>query len=86
MATYELPSALHPLPGTSAVRRARNAVWGVLTLVDAALELAFTTSLTWHRRLKDRIALQSLDDHMLRDIGLSRADIEREATKPFWKA
>ena len=33
---------------------------------------------------RQRRALQTLDDNMLRDIGLSRADVEREATKPFW--
>jgi hypothetical protein len=29
--------------------------------------------------------LQALDDHLLRDIGLSRADIDAEAGKPFWR-
>lgn len=33
---------------------------------------------------RQRNALHALDDNMLRDIGLSRADVEREATKPFW--
>ena len=28
---------------------------------------------------------QSLSDHMLRDIGLTRADVFAEATKPFWR-
>jgi uncharacterized protein YjiS (DUF1127 family) len=26
-----------------------------------------------------------LDDHLLHDIGLSRSDVEREASKPFWR-
>jgi uncharacterized protein YjiS (DUF1127 family) len=27
----------------------------------------------------------TLDDRMLRDIGLARADVENEAGKPFWR-
>ncbi|HAI31261.1 MAG TPA: hypothetical protein DCM48_17305, partial [Thalassospira sp.] len=30
-----------------------------------------------------RHALQHLDDRMLKDIGVTRADIERELAKPF---
>jgi len=39
----------------------------------------------WHRRVADRQHLLTLDDGMLRDIGLSRADVETEAGKPFWR-
>jgi uncharacterized protein YjiS (DUF1127 family) len=41
--------------------------------------------LTWHERARQRHQLQRLSDHMLRDIGLSRADILAESTKPFWR-
>jgi uncharacterized protein YjiS (DUF1127 family) len=41
--------------------------------------------LTWHERARQRRHLRSLDNHMLRDIGLSRADVEGEADKPFWR-
>jgi uncharacterized protein YjiS (DUF1127 family) len=34
----------------------------------------------------DRHALQTMDDRLLKDIGVSRADVEREANKPFWRA
>ena len=40
--------------------------------------------LTWHERARQRRHLRSLDNYMLRDIGLSRADVEGEAGKPFW--
>jgi uncharacterized protein YjiS (DUF1127 family) len=41
--------------------------------------------LIWYDRARERQALLSIDDHMLRDIGLSRADIWGEARKPFWQ-
>ncbi len=39
----------------------------------------------WRRRLKDRAQLAALDDRMLKDIGISRADAEFLANKPFWR-
>jgi uncharacterized protein YjiS (DUF1127 family) len=42
-------------------------------------------ALAWQERRRQRHALQMLDDHLLKDIGLSRADIHREATKRFWQ-
>ena len=40
---------------------------------------------TWSARSRQRRALAGLDDAMLKDIGLSRADIAFEAAKPFWR-
>jgi uncharacterized protein YjiS (DUF1127 family) len=40
----------------------------------------------WMRRHEDRSRLAGLSDHLVRDIGLSRADVENEASKPFWRA
>jgi uncharacterized protein YjiS (DUF1127 family) len=34
---------------------------------------------------EERRALGALDDATLKDIGLSRADVERELAKPFWR-
>lgn len=39
----------------------------------------------WTERRRQRRALLALDDHLLQDIGLSRADAVREGRKPFWK-
>ena len=47
---------------------------------------ALATLLTWQERAAQRHALRRLDDRMLADIALSRADVEREASKPFWRA
>ncbi|TWB77999.1 DUF1127 domain-containing protein [Azospirillum brasilense] len=32
-----------------------------------------------------RQALMRLDDHLLKDIGVSRADVDSEVSKPFWR-
>jgi uncharacterized protein YjiS (DUF1127 family) len=36
-------------------------------------------------RRRDRRLLAHLDDHLLRDIGLSPEDARSEAAKPFWR-
>ena len=46
---------------------------------------AFTLAYAWRERSQQRQALLRLDERMLRDIGLSRSDVEREASKPFWR-
>ena len=54
--------------------------------VDDGLESVVDTLLTWQRRHKDRMHLMALDDRLLRDIGISTADVDREASKPFWRS
>jgi uncharacterized protein YjiS (DUF1127 family) len=39
----------------------------------------------WHERARQRRELQRLNDRMLRDIGLTRADVMAESSKPFWR-
>lgn len=38
----------------------------------------------WEMNLRTRKALQRLDDHLLRDVGLDRLRAEAEWDKPFW--
>lgn len=38
----------------------------------------------WIERHRQRNSLLGLNDAMLKDIGISRADAEREGSKPFW--
>jgi uncharacterized protein YjiS (DUF1127 family) len=52
---------------------------------DGGLETMVDTLLTWQRRHKDRMHLMSLDDRLLRDIGISYVEVDREASKPFWR-
>jgi uncharacterized protein YjiS (DUF1127 family) len=41
--------------------------------------------LAWQERAHQRHHLGQLSDGMLSDIGLSRADVEMETSKPFWR-
>ena len=41
--------------------------------------------LVWQDRARQRHLLRRLDDRLLQDMGLSRADVEHEAVKPFWR-
>ncbi len=58
----------------------------VARAADAAIEWGIDRLLTWQQRSRDRLALQSLDDRLLNDIGLSRSDIMEETQKPFWRS
>lgn len=40
----------------------------------------------WWQRSRDRDLLKRLDARQLRDIGLTRDEVEREMAKPFWRA
>ncbi len=46
---------------------------------------AIATLREWHRRSRGRDELAVLDDRMLRDIGITRADADFLSSKPFWK-
>jgi uncharacterized protein YjiS (DUF1127 family) len=55
-----------------------------LDLPAKALLRGFDRLAAWQQRAYERRQLRMLDDHMLHDVGLSRADVESEARKPFW--
>jgi uncharacterized protein YjiS (DUF1127 family) len=42
--------------------------------------------LAWQTRAAERGQLAAMDDRLLRDVGLSRSDVESERSKPFWTA
>jgi uncharacterized protein YjiS (DUF1127 family) len=62
----------------SALRRGAHAA-------DAVLTAIFDVLLRWQDRIRQRYDLAELRDAALKDIGLSRADVEREVRKPFWR-
>jgi uncharacterized protein YjiS (DUF1127 family) len=45
----------------------------------------FATLREWRRRAQQRREIAGLSDLMLQDIGITRADAEYLANKPFWR-
>jgi uncharacterized protein YjiS (DUF1127 family) len=60
-----------------------GAVFSILSGVVIRVVCAL---LTWRERARQRRNLASLDDRMLKDIGIDRATARKEADKPFWQA
>ena len=57
---------------------------GVAWVVRRMAREVVATVLVWHERARQRRRLQDLSDRMLHDLGLTRADVEREVRKlPF---
>ncbi|HJU17331.1 MAG TPA: DUF1127 domain-containing protein [Stellaceae bacterium] len=49
------------------------------------VERALATLREWRRRSRGRADLAALDDRMLQDIGITRAEAEFLSHKPFWR-
>ena len=45
----------------------------------------FDRLFSWTDRRRQRLHLAQLDDRLLRDIGISRAEVEHEVSRPFWQ-
>jgi uncharacterized protein YjiS (DUF1127 family) len=81
-------------PGNSAAVGAGGAARMAVAHPEGGLRSALRSSvirmveafLAWHDRARERRALMELSDHMLRDIGISRAEAHDEAAKPFWRS
>jgi len=73
---YELSSPSTILTGT------QHSVGQATGFLASLIEAPFV----WLERVQDRRRMADLDDHLLRDIGLSRAEAERVAARPFWRA
>jgi uncharacterized protein YjiS (DUF1127 family) len=53
---------------------------GLAAWLLGAVELV----LGWQEVARQRRALLALDERLLKDIGITRPDAEREASRPFW--
>lgn len=52
----------------------------------ALLRSVLATLMAWQERASQRHLLAQLGERELKDMGISRADAESEARKPFWRA
>ncbi len=80
---------MHTISGTRSadglLTRVVLFAWAILETLWALAVYALMLFVTWQERVRERRALGSLDDRMLRDIGISRADADREIRKRFWE-
>jgi len=77
-------TSLGPVPAATRLRRggARHAV------PDAPLRWIRASLRHWRERMRSRRQLRDLcelDDHILQDIGLTKAALRCKAKKPFWQ-
>jgi uncharacterized protein YjiS (DUF1127 family) len=59
--------------------------WFALRWFGHGVAWASEGGLIWLERARQRRQLRELSDAMLRDIGLTRADVWAESEKPFWR-
>ena len=52
----------------------------------APLGRIVNTLVVWQERASQRAHLAALEDHFLKDMGLTHAGAAAEAAKPFWRA
>lgn len=71
--TITPPPAPHAAGIAGVTRKARR-------VVAKCLE----TLVLWQERASQRHALGEMNEHMLKDLGISRTQAEGEAGKPFW--
>lgn len=67
-------------------RYERQIEWPVRAHCEGLLRRFAKTVQLWLERSKGRGELIALDDRLLKDIGLSRAQAQAEWLKPFWRA
>jgi uncharacterized protein YjiS (DUF1127 family) len=68
-------------PGSLAGPRRRSAAQSASAVAGRILAMLRE----WRRRSRDRASLATLDNRMLADIGITRADAEYLSDKPFWR-
>jgi uncharacterized protein YjiS (DUF1127 family) len=73
-----------PLPTGVPTKAATAATNGHSLLFVRLVSRVVCWLIEWRKRAVQRRTLAMLDDHMLKDIGLSRMDVEREISRPFW--
>jgi uncharacterized protein YjiS (DUF1127 family) len=77
-----LQSTIHPLPAGNRSADLYSFAWHKAG--HALVKVARTLAL-WFERSKQRQDLAELDDHLLKDIGISREEAVHESCVAFWR-
>lgn len=59
---------------------------GHSSYIGTGLVALFNRVQDWSERRRTRSSLYQMPDYILSDIGVSRAEVETEYQKPFWRA
>ena len=62
-----------------------SAAYRVVDRIETLYQSVTAAFATWAERERNRRFLSQMDDRLLRDIGLSRFDVEVETNKHFWE-
>ena len=60
-------------------------IQSVFAVLAQSAGRGFDQLLEWQDRASQRRHLALLEGYILKDLGLSRADVARETDKPFWR-
>lgn len=71
-------TTIHPASGTTIVG-------GVLGTASDFVTGFFNALVQWNKRYDERKSLEEMPDYLLRDMGVTRADADLEASKPIWQ-
>jgi uncharacterized protein YjiS (DUF1127 family) len=78
-------TAIHLHPRSRACTQAAARHRTALDDLSDAAQSFMNTLRVWRRRIRERDQIARLDDRMLSDIGMSRAEAEFLSSKPFWR-
>ena len=78
-------TATHFQPRAAACSQAGTCHRTALDDLSDAAQSVVATLRAWRRRMRERDQLSRMDDRMLADIGLTRADAAFLSDKPFWR-
>ncbi len=73
-------SSTSDVMGSEQVHCTMDKSFGRFSLLNRLAQTIFR----WHCLARERRALSRLNDRMLKDVGLTRADVEQESRRCFW--
>jgi uncharacterized protein YjiS (DUF1127 family) len=72
------PVTTRSIPPRRNIRQTVAAAWASLGRLADLIS-------TWRQRSAERRHLHGLNEFMLKDLGISRADVDRETSKRYWQ-